>query len=443
MPDLPRLSRSSVVAGAGLVAGLAFAVVEWNDGLAHDRVVTVDHVEPVHRSDEVPQRRLLRGDRFPDGVLALTWDDGPDRETLALARYLHEMKVSATFFVVGEWIAGLSDEPGVGTTPYATGYAHLPVLGDLVALGHRIGSHTRNHALLADAATETVVEQLSRCQREIDPFVTNELRLFRAPGGAWSHATDSAMTDPFLANVIGPVHWDIDAKDWDGSLYCRSRTAAECEPSPIPGETRVRPAVMARRYLDQATATGRGIVLLHDRVGHVGSRYALDVARELIPALRERGFVFAAPLLEFGPLKVRERAATTFGDGGTPTHVADVDGDGRADECFRRPGGVWCALSDGRGLSPPTRWSAPEDSGRFEGDSGALLLGDLNGDGRTDACVPAPDGVYCALSDGHAFKRASSWSSERAAQLRLADVNGDGRADLCALGERIACGLAP
>jgi len=109
----------------------------------------------------IPHRTPLRGTAFPDHVVALTWDDGPDADTLELARFLRHEKVSATFFVVREWREGLSMDPGWGRDTFRTGHRFVPVLGDLVRLGHRIGNHTANHVLLSLAPAATVAEQLN------------------------------------------------------------------------------------------------------------------------------------------------------------------------------------------------------------------------------------------------------------------------------------------
>jgi peptidoglycan/xylan/chitin deacetylase (PgdA/CDA1 family) len=366
-------------------------------------------VEQVHPSGHGPRRRPVRGDSFPDHVLALTWDDGPDRESLALARFLHERRVPSTFFVVEAW-NDLSDEPGYGPHVAASGHAALPILDAVVRLGHRIGSHTKNHVLLSEATGAVVFDQLAGSFRVLAPFL-HELRMFRAPGGAFGPDTARALADPMFDDVVGPVHWDIDAKDWDASLHCRS-DPSECEPGPIPGELRVKASVVADRYLGQVERAGRGIVLLHDRVGDVGSRYALDVARVLVPKLVSRRFVFAAPVLAFSPARLRN-AIPKASD-------IDLDGDGRADKCA-----ATCELASG----------APFDAGTIH--PGARF-GDINGDGRSDVCWP-DDGVRCALSDGRAFKTSSVWSDARGS-FDLADVDGDGRADLCFGRE---CGLAP
>jgi peptidoglycan/xylan/chitin deacetylase (PgdA/CDA1 family) len=411
------------------------------------------------------------GRGFPEHVVALTWDDGPDRGTRALAEYLHKERVSATFFVVGSWVAGVSSDPGTGTGVFASGAEPLPLLGDLVALGHRIGNHTENHALLWGAPAGMVRLQLAVNQRRIDPFLESELALFRAPGGAWNGDDAAAVDDdPALAGLIGPVRWDVDRKDWEASLWCSStRPSRECEPAAPGGRLRVRPQVVAARYLDSIESARRGIVLLHDRVGHVGSRFALDVAQALVPALRARGYVFAAPVLAFSPLRARfprtdaDRAAFDAGqlDG---FGFADIDGDGRADLCARGPAGTACARSEHgteeASLRPEAHFAAmaPLGDGKTwsaEGDvATGIAFGDLNGDGRTDRCEAVDGAIHCALSTGRGFTAPTIWvaaaavpellEAPRSATLHLADVNGDGRADLCVVSRSgVRCGMAP
>jgi peptidoglycan/xylan/chitin deacetylase (PgdA/CDA1 family) len=434
-------------------------------------------------------RGFVRGNAFPDGVLALTWDDGPDAETVALGRYLHGERVSATFYVVGEWVNGTSMEPGTGTNVYGTGYEHMPVLADLVDLGHRLGSHTRNHVMLEDAAlpTATATEQLVQSQRATDPFLTNELRMFRVPGGAWAERAARATDDPFLADVVGPVHWDVDRHDWDGSLYCRDAPASECEAGPL--GPRVRAEAMARRYLAEIESTRRGVVLLHDRVGHVGSRWALDLARALVPVLVARGYVLAAPVLAFSRLSERLR----WGASALSTvAMADIDGDHRADVCRKDGLSITCARASSEREGPSgvahvvfdaERLFArlPEDARSFgiadvrgrgaadlcvlrDGDGGvdcqrgpagpferwlnvsaarSIQLGDVDGDGRADACLAIDRGVACAMSTGSSFVEWKLWLGSSESDFVLADVDGDRRADLCRRSSRgITCALS-
>lgn len=365
-------------------------------------------------------RPQLDGKGFPDKVLALTWDDGPDAGTFELAQYLHRENVSATFFVVSSWSEEISDDPGEGEGVFETGYEDIPVLGDLVALGHRIANHTLNHVQLHDVDAATVTYQLGENQARIDRFITNGFRLFRAPGGAWNAAASWAVdADPRTRSLVGPIRWDVDGKDWEKSLYCRSsRPSVDCERAAPGHAPRVKPSAVAKRYLDAIEAAGHGVVLFHDRVGDVGSRYAIEVARRVIPALKARGYVFAAPVLRFSELA--PRPPEELSPRGTPP-LGDVDGDGQAD------------MSDGRG---------------------DMRFGDVNGDGKTDVCMRERGGVSCALATARGYTTPTTWVrpeeltvaglAEPGSTLELGDVNGDGRADLCGRGPSgVVCGLAP
>lgn len=385
------------------------------------------------------------GAAFPDKVIALTWDDGPDRTTLELASYLKKRRISATFFVVKEWAYGLSDDPGEGKNVFESGYERLPVLGDLVELGHRIGNHTLHHVILREARGRAVVEQeLRDNQRNLDPFLTNELRLFRAPGGGFGAFAEAiVLGDPYLARMVGPVAWDIDRKDWDESLQCRGPGASsECERGGPGGLLRTKPSVVAARYVATAESAGHGIVLLHDRVGHVGSRYSLDVAEVLIPQLEARGFVFAAPVLRFSPLVLRHRElglSEAHRLDSSTLRLGDVNGDQRDDLCGRSGAGVTCAISvqkesaeDDRLPRTVFRIARPHEAHEAS-PSGALHLADVTGDGQADVCISALEGVSCAASNAAGELRPFRIWSHGAppASLHFADIDGDGKADAC------------
>ncbi len=433
--------------------------------------------------------RQMDGSAFPDGVVSLTWDDGPDAHTLELAEFLHERKVSGTFFVVQEWQRGVSDDPGTGKGVYSTGYAHVPILEQLVRLGHRLGNHTANHRLLSRVASTLVVDQLELNQRSLEPWIHDDVKLFRAPGGDWGDAAARAANSrPELANLLGPVRWDIDGKDWQASIECTSeQPQTECES--VAGHRRTKPAVVARRYLEAIEHRRHGIVLLHDRVGDVGSRYSLEVAQILVSELQARKFVFVAPVLGFSPLRVRpfdtinpmkppfpdpgpERdhclvaaslPATSFGAVHVKSQLADVNGDRRPDCCAVTPEGVLCAIGAGEALGTPEFWSVGSNFGRYDAHSWftnpsyyeSIHFADINGDGRDDICGRAADGVSCALSAGSAFASSSNWLktgmtdsdgwlTRDPSTLTLADANGDGRADVCVNQMNFfECALAP
>ena len=441
---------------------------------------------PPNNAEQITARQL-DGQSFPDGVLALTWDDGPDLRTLQLARYLKSEHVVGTFFVVQRWKSKISSDPGAGEEKFNTGYGPIPILRELVRVGHRLGNHTLNHPLLTNVPPEIAETQIAQNQRGIDPFISNELRLFRAPGGAWSESVAAAVkSDLKLNNLIGPIRWDIDQKDWQDSIECNSPyPTSDCERAPHQSGLRLRATTTARRYLHAIEQSRHGIVLLHDRVADVGSHYALDVARALIPALNERGYVFVAPILAFSPLKERVLAPAQLSENpsaphrpvelfrlaaDTHAHYGDLNGDGLLDRCIEEERGISCSLARALGqFDAPTTWAGHFCSGgttpvavprwRPTASYSTFRLADVNGDGLSDCCAQTSAGIKCALSDGGTFAKLERWSygadfsesDPRAwfskpayyATVQFADINGDGRADVCGrAADGVVCALS-
>jgi Salmonella virulence plasmid 65kDa B protein/FG-GAP-like repeat len=131
----------------------------------------------------------------------------------------------------------------------------------------------------------------------------------------------------------------------------------------------------------------------------------------------------------------------------------DLNGDGRADMCARAAAdGLHCYINTGTG------WQ--ESAGHFVAWSDAngwvqpyyystIQYMDLNGDGLTDMCARAADGLHCYMNTGTRWQEstghfagwsdAGGWSQPYYySTIRFVDLNGDGRADMCA---RAADGL--
>jgi hypothetical protein len=134
-------------------------------------------------------------------------------------------------------------------------------------------------------------------------------------------------------------------------------------------------------------------------------------------------------------------------------NLADVNGDGRADVCVRHATqGIRCAFHDsGTGnfssFSPKLARFRDSDGFGSAPYGSTVQLADINGDGRSDVCGRAADGIYCATWDnatlqftGYA-KRSNgitfsdlvgyNWSASVYRSLRVVDVTGDGKADVC------------
>jgi peptidoglycan/xylan/chitin deacetylase (PgdA/CDA1 family) len=198
--------------------------------------------------------------RLPDKTLSLTYDDGPQPNTLEIAEFLHERGIRATFFVLGEKIRERSQ-----------------VLRSLVELGHVIGNHTNTHPHLRSLAEtpNQLISEVMEVHELIKELVGAGPFLFRAPYGGWSKTAADLLNQNYeLKKYIGHIHWDIDGADYeigkpthrnpDNGIY----TLGKC---------------MAR-YMILIRKSMRGVVLMHDES-------ALELTRIIVPKLKDFKFV--------------------------------------------------------------------------------------------------------------------------------------------------------
>jgi hypothetical protein len=144
---------------------------------------------------------------------------------------------------------------------------------------------------------------------------------------------------------------------------------------------------------------------------------------------------------------------------------ADLGGRGSLDVCGRAPRGVVCSLDTAGAWAEAQPWSATfaDEAGWADPAYGETVqLGDVDGDGRLDACGRSIHGIECAVQLGDLFTDAAQWSfdEDRASDLLhiapdfsdldpdepwqssdtlyksflLVDVNHDGLADACGRG---------
>jgi chitooligosaccharide deacetylase len=215
----------------------------------------------------------LNGAALPPKTVCLTFDDGPGvtdgpgygPRTPEVAQYLADQGVPATFFMVGKFA---SDLPEVMTL--------------VESLGHLVANHSYDHPNLVDyqAMGGDVVNQIARTDALIRNWIDAPVVYLRAPYGSWSPAVSAALNANLSVSLshVGPIHWDIDAGDWD--FWRRGDDPQSC----------------AAEYLKAIDTAAHGIILSHDCTADMDfvkrANRTFEMVQILIPALRQRGYAF-------------------------------------------------------------------------------------------------------------------------------------------------------
>jgi len=140
-------------------------------------------------------RTVLRTGKGPEKLVALTFDDGPDKTyTPIVLDILSRKGVKATFFLIGRRI---QEDPDV--------------VRRIVQEGHLIGNHTYSHPRMLKSGPD-VERELSMMEGALRPFGVTANTLFRPPYGA---ASPSLVVQ---ASNLGYklALWSVDSLDWRG-----------------------------------------------------------------------------------------------------------------------------------------------------------------------------------------------------------------------------------
>jgi peptidoglycan-N-acetylglucosamine deacetylase len=135
-----------------------------------------------------------------EGVLALTFDDGPSAWTSSMLDLLTAHNGRATFFALG---CHAATEEGAAT------------LHRIAQEDSEIGNHTFTHPSLPSLADDAIRDELARTTLAIEEASCRTVRYWRPP---YSHVDERvrAVTAPFgLAEIAGsvmPSDWQWDAR---------------------------------------------------------------------------------------------------------------------------------------------------------------------------------------------------------------------------------------
>lgn len=127
------------------------------------------------------------GEKF----LALTFDDGPHAVyTKKLLDGLRERSVRASFFLVGENIAGNED-----------------LVRQMMEDGHLIGTHCYSHVDLTRKSMEKACMDIVKTNDMIERITGTRPVYIRPPYGNWSEELEECVG-------MTPVFWGVDTLDW-------------------------------------------------------------------------------------------------------------------------------------------------------------------------------------------------------------------------------------
>ena len=161
------------------------------------------------------------------GVVAFTFDDGPNPETTPqVIDALEKYDIPATFFVVTQRIAGKHGEKG-----------RELVQRELDA-GFLVGSHSVTHANLKHAASAQLTREVDASIKALAIEAQRPIGMFRPPYGSLSPAGRVRLKKLGLTEV----QWSVDTLDWKAH-----------------NEGRLRKKVVSMIKHD-----GGGVVLMHD-----------------------------------------------------------------------------------------------------------------------------------------------------------------------------------
>ena len=226
------------------------------------RKVSVDSTTGLIDQEEyvtTPSSYVIRRSGDQPGLVALTFDDGPDPLwTPRILEILRQENVPATFFIIG-----------------VNGQANPNLVTRILDEGHDIGNHTYTHPNLGQVPGTVTDLELNATQRLIESVTGRGTILFRPPYFGDAEPTTPDEVDPIVrAMRLGylTIGLRVDPDDWA-----------------LPGTSEI-----VKRTIDGVTEKDpdrRGqIVLLHDGGGD--RQQTVEALPEIIHELRARKFRF-------------------------------------------------------------------------------------------------------------------------------------------------------
>lgn len=219
-------------------------------------------VEILGGMDEETRKELTEEPKY----VALTFDDGPRADTTGrLLDGLLERGATATFFVIGEQIAG-----------------NECLIQRMAAEGHQIGNHTYTHVRLLSADRNTVIEEVQKTEVILKNLLGEREFWLRPPYGFIDKQRAALIKTPM-------IYWSVDPEDW-----------------------KLLDAKKVESYVLSHVQPG-DMILLHDFYPS-----SVDAALSIVDQLQAQGYTFVTVEELFRIQCVTPQAGTLYA---TPTQI--------------------------------------------------------------------------------------------------------------------------
>ena len=160
-----------VLLADGALAGTVFAIARHQSGTFQSSTIQASTAQPRQ--------------------VALTFDDGPHQTcTPALLDGLKQRGVKATFFLMGENIAGKE-----------------LLVQRMQEEGHLIGNHSYRHIQMTKEEAEQACAEIEQTETLIQDITGRRPEYLRPPYGAWNEQLECRVN---LTTVL----WNVDSLDW-------------------------------------------------------------------------------------------------------------------------------------------------------------------------------------------------------------------------------------
>ena len=207
------------------------------DGAARHKAVATAPVPTASRLDPKEMKSLTgdpllgKADRIDGderkGVVAFTFDDGPNPETTPqIIDALEKYNIPATFFIVTQRITGHHGERG------------RELLHRELEAGFLVGSHSVSHPNLKHATPDKLTREVDASIKTLAMEANRPIGLFRPPYGSLNGAGRVRLKKLGLTEV----QWSVDTLDW------RAHSATK----------------LRKKVLSMIKHDGGGVVLMHD-----------------------------------------------------------------------------------------------------------------------------------------------------------------------------------